>query len=69
MKERSDTRMMETTNVKTPKPQQPTLRLNCYVIWLRSKWGLKLTYFSNFAIYFLLVQLRVKPRLKRRAVK
>ena len=48
----------------------PTLRkFNCYIIWLGSKWGLKLTYFSNFAIYFLLVQLIVKSRLKRRAVK
>ena len=69
MKERSDTRMMETTNVKTSEPHQPALVLNCYVIWLRSKWGSKLTYFSNFAIYYLLVQLRVKSRLKRRVVK
>ena len=69
MKERSDTRMMETTNVKTSEPHQPALVLNCYVIWLRSKWGSKLTYFSNFAIYYLLVQLRVKSRLKWRAVK
>ena len=61
--------MMETTIVKTAKPQQVELELNCYVIWLRSKWGSKLTYFSNFAIYYLLVQLRVKSRLKRRAVK
>ena len=69
MKERSDTRMMETTNVKTSEPHQPALVLNCYVIWLRSKWGSKLTYFSNFAIYYLLVQLRVKSRLKQRVVK
>ena len=69
MKERSDTDMMETTIVKTSEPHQPALVLNCYVIWLRSKWGSKLTYFSNFAIYYLLVQLRVKSRLKRRAVK
>ena len=56
------------TIVKTAEPHQAALELNCYVIWLRSKWGLKLTYFLNFAIYFLLVQLRVKWRLKRRAV-
>ena len=42
--------MMETTIVKTAKPHQVALELNCYVIWLRSKWGSKLTYFSNFAI-------------------
>ena len=69
LKELSDTRMMETTNVKTSEPHQPALVLHCYVIWLRSKWGSKLTYFSNFAIYYLLVQLRVKSRLKRRVVK
>ena len=42
--------MMETTIVRTAKPHQATLELDCYVIWLRSKWGSKLTDFSNFAM-------------------
>ena len=50
LNEWSDTKLVNTIFVKTAEPHQATLDLNSKVVWLRSKWGLKLTYFSNFAI-------------------
>ena len=50
LNEWSDTKLVNTIFVKTAKPHQAALDLNSKVVWLGSKWGLKLTYFSNFAI-------------------
>ena len=66
---KSENLCQKTILIKHGQPHSQKLKLNSYVIWMRSKWGSKLTYFSNFVIYYLLVQLRVKSRLKRRVVK
>ena len=50
LNEWSDTKLVNPIFVKTAEPHQAALDINSKVVWLRSKWGLKLTYFSNFAI-------------------
>ena len=50
LNEWSDTKLVNTIFVKTADAPQAALKINSYVVWLRSKWGSKLTYFSNFAI-------------------
>ena len=50
LNEWSDTKLVNTIFVKTAEPHQAALDINSKVVWLRSKWGFKLTYFSNFAI-------------------
>ena len=50
LNEWSDKKLVNTIFVKTAEPHQAALDLNSKVVWLRSNWGLKLTYFLNFAI-------------------
>merc|ERR1712055_657324 len=45
LNEWSDTKLVNTIFVKTAEPHQAALKINSDVVWLRSKWGLKLTYF------------------------
>ena len=45
---KSEKLSQKTTLIKHVQPHSQKLKLNSYVIWLRSKWGSKLTYFSNF---------------------
>ena len=58
LNEWSDTKLVNTIFVKTAEAPQAALKINSYMVWLRSKWGLKLTYFITILLVKLISQSR-----------